>query len=368
MEDTKPLNSELYTRLQRNVSTVKIANTGERFVSTVKRGLNGRPKELVSQTGEYYRVCCPFCKDTRHRLWVNHRYGVVDASTRSKNTHLAICYNESCLQHPARRQQFENMIFVGMNWAHRKSVVVDRGASQEDKVRTVDPPGVLIPVDQLDVASSAVSYLVGRGYDPVELGQKFNVSYCEFADARYPAAEGRIVASLMVDGQLVGWQCRYVGDVDWKSAGFAKYYTRPGMPKRLMLYNYDQAKNFPLVVLTEGITDVWSVGPQAVALLGKKLHSAQERILWQTWGHGTLVVMLDADARSEAEDIVRRLGPKFSRGVVPVYLDGVDPGELDREFVWDIINNEMKNSGYEMVKTNVEVSNDRQAISRSPQE
>jgi hypothetical protein len=363
MEVAKPLNPELYTRLQRNVSTVVIANPGERFVSTVKLGINGRPKELVSQSGEYYRACCPFCKDTRHRLWINHRYGVIDEATRNKNTHLAICYNEDCLHHPARRRQLENMIFTGMNWAHRKSVTVSRGVSQEDKVRVVEPPGMLIPVDQLDPESPAVAYLISRGYDPVELGQRFNVSYCEFADSRYPASEGRIVAALMMDDQLVGWQCRYVGDIDWKSSGVSKYYTRPGMPKRLMLYNYDQAKAFPLVVLTEGVTDVWAVGPQAVALLGKKLHPSQERLLWQTWGHGTLVIMLDADAHEEITSLVNRLAPKFSGGVVPVYLEGADPGDLDREFIWDIITTKLKQSGYKMVRTDVQISDDGPTVS-----
>jgi hypothetical protein len=151
-----------------------------------------------------------------------------------------------------------------------------------------------------------------------------------------------------MDGELVGWQCRYIGDIDWKKAGFAKYYTRPGMPKRLMFYNYDQAKKYPLVVLTEGISDVWAVGPQAIAMLGKKLHASQERLLCSTWGKGLVVLLLDPDAKSETDDLVARLEHKFTGGVVPIYLTEQDPGELDRDAIWAIITHELKSRNYEM--------------------
>jgi hypothetical protein len=347
-----PLNLELYKRLQRNFGKVLIANPGEGFVSTVHRGLDGRPKQQVAHSGEYYRVCCPYCKDTRSRLWVNHKFGAFDENTRSKNTHLAICYNENCLSHPARRQRFENAIFRGMNWSQRKAVVVQRGSTQDDGLRAVSPPGTLVPVNQLADDHKVSEYLRSRGYDPVELGEHFHVAYCEFAEPRYPAAADRIVASVVMDGQLVGWQCRYIGDIDWKQAGFAKYYTRPGMPKRLMFYNYDACKEYPLVVLTEGISDVWSVGPQAIAMLGKKLHMSQERLLCDTWGHGLLVILLDPDARDETDKLVQRLEHKFARGVVPIYLEGQDPGDLDRDTIWAIISAELESRGYEMYAVN----------------
>jgi len=342
------LNPELYRRLQKNFGNVLIANPGEGFVATVRRGLDGRPKQQIAHSGEYYRVCCPYCKDTRNRLWVNHKFGAFDENTRSKNTHLAICYNENCLTHPAQRQRFENAIFLGMNWSQRKAVVVQRGSTHDDTLRVVSPPGTLVPVNQLADGHKVSAYLRSRGYSPEELGTSFHVDYCEFAEPKYPAAADRIVASVVMDGQLVGWQCRFIGDIDWKRAGMAKYYTRPGMPKRLMFYNYDQAKNYPLVVLTEGISDVWAVGPQAVAMLGKKLHASQERLLCDTWGEGVLVVMLDPDARDETDKLVQRLESKFAGGVVPVYLDEQDPGDLDRDVIWSIISEELKSRNYQM--------------------
>jgi hypothetical protein len=346
--DPAPLNSELYRRLQKNVGNVVVANSGESFIATTRRGLDGSPRQHISHSGEYYRVCCPYCRDTRHRLWVNHRFGVFDENTRSKNTHLAICYNENCLAHPATRQRFENAIFRGMNWAQRKAVAVKQGEAQEEELKVVSPPGTLVPVNQLPTDHKVVAYLQTRGYSPEELGEQFHVAYCEFSDSRYPAAADRIVASVVMDGQLVGWQCRFIGDIDWKQAGIAKYYTRPGMPRRMMFYNYEQAKQYPLVVLTEGISDVWAVGPQGVAILGKHLHHMQERLLCETWGNGTLIVMLDPDAKDEVDNIVHRLEHKFAGGVIPVYLEGCDPGDLDREVIWEHISEELRARNYEM--------------------
>ena len=79
MDDTpRPLNPTLYDRLVREFGSVIIANEGEAYIPAL-RSMSIREGERNSPAvayGEYYRVCCPFCGDGRHRLWVNHRFGV----------------------------------------------------------------------------------------------------------------------------------------------------------------------------------------------------------------------------------------------------------------------------------------------------
>src|SRR4051794_18793914 len=65
----------------------------------------------VDHFGEQYRVCCPFCPDTRKRLYINHRWGLFDERTRSKNLWLAKCYNEDCLKCSLRRRSLYNDVF-----------------------------------------------------------------------------------------------------------------------------------------------------------------------------------------------------------------------------------------------------------------
>ena len=62
---------ELYFKLKKLFGQVHVNNRGVGMV--MRPSSNGeRPTSIVN--GEYYRVCCPFCKETRHRLYINHRW------------------------------------------------------------------------------------------------------------------------------------------------------------------------------------------------------------------------------------------------------------------------------------------------------
>ncbi len=73
-----PLNPDLFEALAASFGTVLIANEGER-ARVDYRPSWGSPKGQVrlkavrTVSGEYYRVDCPFCTDTRKRLWINHQ-------------------------------------------------------------------------------------------------------------------------------------------------------------------------------------------------------------------------------------------------------------------------------------------------------
>ena len=348
----KPLNPTLYERLSREFGLVMIANQGEAYIPAL-RAMSIREGERNAPAvayGEYYRVCCPFCNDARHRLWVNHRFGVYDDVQRSKNLHLAICYNEGCISSAARRHQFENMVYGGINWRRRRDTMVHAGGEEVPiSLSAVDPPGSLIRLRDLPPQHAAILYLEERGYDINELDSVFNISYCEVARPEYPTATNRIVAPVHLHGKLVGWQCRYIGAANWNYTGIPKYYTRPKMPKRRILYNYDVAARHYPVVLVEGATDVWSVGPQAVAVFGKSLHEMQARLMSETWSGGTAVIMFDSDASKEIAAVTERLLPVMSGGVVPVQLPaGKDPADFDRDTIWEIIHNSARECGVQL--------------------
>ena len=92
---TSPLQPELYRRLESRLGPVIIANEGEELVGWAATDpCTGRPRLEVIMPGEYYRVSCPFCTDTRHRLYVNHRWGLWVPELRTDNLWLAHCFNE----------------------------------------------------------------------------------------------------------------------------------------------------------------------------------------------------------------------------------------------------------------------------------
>jgi len=92
------------------------------------------------------------------------------------------------------------------------------------------------------------------------------------------------------------------------------------------------------VVVCEGVTDVWKVGPPAVSLFGKVASAEQQQLLIRHWGHGRLYVLLDADADAEAKKLVGTLGRLFRKGAGMVQLPrNTDPGGLPRGTVWSFI-------------------------------
>ena len=87
-------------------------------------------------------------------------------------------------------------------------------------------------------------------------------------------------------------------------------------------------------VICEGVTDVWRVGRNAVALFGKHCSPAQLEVMKALWGFsGSAVVCLDGDARKDAGHLVNQLRKEkvFPRGVGIAELPEIyDPAALER--------------------------------------
>lgn len=339
---------ELYNILRNNFQGgVRIANQGEGCTQSSSWRQDGTLFTSIHHSGEYYRVNCPFCRDTRYRLWINHMYGQSDANGRSMKF-LATCYNdERCLDDYENRRKLDRIIFGFRNVSERR---IPFGLNQGEwidpsQMVKAEPPGQVIPMSQLARSMPdhpAVQYLVHqRRYSLASL-DRYEIGFCTYAP-RYPAAAGRIIFPIRMNRELVGWQARYIGTTDWRHT--PKYYGLPGMRKRLMLYNYDNAKDKPFVVMVEGVTDVHVVGDTSVGLLGKNMSIYQSTMALSTWTGKPFILLLDPDARDEMRSTVENL---ISNGVVvvEVYLpDGYDCGDYDRRTIWNIIHTQTRARG-----------------------
>jgi hypothetical protein len=140
-----------------------------------------------------------------------------------------------------------------------------------------------------------------------------------------------------------------VGEADWKATGIPKYYGRPGMAKRLLLYNYDIARNWPFVVVVEGATSVWRIGGPAIALLGKTMSSRQQMIIQETWAGKLVFLILDPDARDEMEGILADMTRLQRVRVVPIYLPaGTDPDNYEHGTIVSVIRTQARTLGIEL--------------------
>lgn len=334
---TTALNPSLYRTLVRVFGQVTIANEGQGFHGHVLPTADGRQSLQVRAAGEYYRVCCPWCHDTRKRLWINHYYGQMGPDNRPL-IHLAHCFNDDCLASWERRKALADRLLGMPNARERREPAPLNPASDDGPTAAFEPPGDVQPLASLPPSHPAVRYMVSRRYTP-EMVQAFEIGYIVRAVPKYRLAQDRIYFPIRMHGQLVGWQTRYIGDIDWKAAGIPKYYSLPGFKKSRVLYNFDTAVNYAFVVPVEGPADAQRAGGPAVALLGKTLSATQRSLLIQHWPGKPIVFVLDPEAKEEMQGIVFDLAmERRTAPVIAVELPGTaDPGDWETGPLWDFI-------------------------------
>ena len=150
------------------------------------------------------------------------------------------------------------------------------------------------------------------------------MQFCELSVGAQPNPSRRLVIPIYdADERLAGWQARYVGDCPPE---VPKYLSCKGMRKSQLLYGLPEARSRSgPVVIVEGPTDVWRLGPGAVALFGKDMSLPQRQLLDQHLPGRHVVVMLDRDAQDNAAELQRTL---LNRGRVAV-LAGLPDGRDD---------------------------------------
>ena len=207
-----PLCPGLYDLLHREFGDITIANEGEEVVIAGKRwnATEGRTEWDIIQPGEYYRVDCPYCGDSRKRLWFHYCYGQRDEDGHTANW-LAICYNEGCLSGRDRRavenrQDLEIRLFnAEMSTGDRNHLLATRAGRKNDDGPLVEVtlPGKVTTLDALPSEHEAVRYIEDRGYDAAKLGRKYGLCYCrkafEFSQVAEPDHHSHR------DGRSAGW-------------------------------------------------------------------------------------------------------------------------------------------------------------------
>lgn len=335
-----PLCRELHSKLTQKFGKVRISSEGHSFQSRMRKIGREIRKEIINP-GEYYCVNCPFCNDSRNRLWINHTF--------AEHPWMAVCYNETrCMDGPFGKENRIELYKIIFDGASRVVLPVIKGIEIEPTkpLEAVSFPGDITFLNDLPEQHVARQYLEIRGYDSLELALLYDIGVCTkvYNKIHYPLVN-RLFIPVSMDGKLVGWQGRYVGDLDWKTTSIQKYFNLRGMSKKDMLYNFDTAKTKDMVVIVEGAADVWRVGPSAVALMGSDMSESQRGIVRQTWSGKPVAVFLDNDASDKAIAIANSLYPFFGSKVFPVLTDHKDPGSMSRDEIWRTINLQLESRG-----------------------
>lgn len=336
---TDVLNPDLYKRLQQRFGAVKIHNPGEAMQGSWLSNF-GQNRFQVTHWGEVYGVNCFACTDSRQRLAINHRWGVGPPTGNDKNKfwNMAVCYNENCHERAGFHDELRKQLY-GLYKPPDLSV---KAGKKVEFAQNAELPGLVVRVDELPMDHPANKYLLDRKFNSYKLAELYGVGYCYSSD-NFPMAVGRLIAPFYMNKELVGWQGRYVGELDnWKTV--PKYYTMPGAWPNHVLYDYDTARAVSpdLVLVTEGIFDCWRLGPGSVALLGKLLKGTQGTLLGQ-WKK--VVLILDSDAQKEGKRIKEQLRGKSDVALVTLPA-GEDPATM--EGIWDVIIEQCEMQGMEL--------------------
>lgn len=346
------LNPVLYRKLKRHCGAVRVSNGGEAFAGRRVSTADRQTRVLIEQAGEYYLVCCPYCNDTRFRLYVNHMFGKQDRTGRKMNF-LAICYNEYCM---AKQDNLEDFIETLSDTGPIEDVPVRKGVLLPEEAREVMWPGPYKNLTELDDDHRACGYVASRGFDPAQVGRLYGVSYC--TDSHFYLARRRIIIPVFEGGKLRGWQARYVGELPWKDKSCKrnlppKYWSCPNSKFRSRcVYNWDRMRQWQTGVVVEGPTDVWRFGAMSGCIFGNTVTDHQRRKIMAVFKKRTLVLLLDPEeygARSTRRAV--RLFEKAMPGrFCALQLPrGTDPGSLGREFLRDWVRSEAADRGVRVV-------------------
>ena len=310
---------------------------------TIEQLLRKRFGDVKPTGGDELRVSCPFCDNggKKYKMWVNpFKYNGI--------YHCWSCDKAGSVKNLLGTSDF----------------VVQKKQEKVPDTFETPSPGTVIDIAEVSKDNDAYKYLTStreRTFDPKYLTDTFGVKYCskgrkfKLRSTEFNTANS-LVFPIWMNGDVAGWQARLIYDPDklddtfCAALGFPKedgkwnrppkYFTNPGIKKTQILYNFDLARRYPMVVLTEGVFDVFAVGPSAVAALGKDYHDNQISLIKTYWDHA--IILLDPEDKTAKAR--RRLVKELS-GTIKVTEVNLkyysDPGSAPTEEIWRQIHSQI---------------------------
>jgi uncharacterized CHY-type Zn-finger protein len=181
-------------------------------------------------------------------------------------------------------------------------------------------------------------YLIKRKFDPDKLEREWEllgtgpVALLDDIDYSH-----RILAPINYQNAIVSFQTRDITNKA-KSKYMACPKCREVIEHKLILYGLDKCKS-KTVILVEGITDVWRLGPGAVACFGIGWKREQIKLLAETFDR--IIILFDDEPQALASAKQAKAELIFRGKQVVVKTITGDPGDMDQ----DDADHFMKNEG-----------------------
>lgn len=178
------------------------------------------------------------------------------------------------------------------------------------------------PMGTTDLTPRHDSYLESRNFDPEYLERIFELK------GTGPVGEykHRIIAPITLDDTLVSFQGRDITNRD-KLKYKACENVNEAYPHKHTLYGADLAKS-ERVIIVEGITDVWRLGPGAIGTFGTSYTSAQIHMIKKNWKQAFILFDPEPTARKSAHNLGATLAIT-GMSIELLFLEDCDPGDMD---------------------------------------
>lgn len=283
----------------------------------VQTFLNQIGLTVINETGEEVVLYCPF-----------HHNTDTPSFSINKKTGLWQCFNPSC----GKGGRFSSL--TKMLGGKEQSLRDD--TTYDDIINAWDEPergGISVNNIKINYEDSQeleqLSYLISRGYT-VDTLKHFEVGFSK--------KRNRVVIPVRdLSYKVVGLIGRSVDP-----NALIRYVYSNGFPRKMVLFNLQNAKDYNKVIVTEGSLDAMMVHqcgyPNVVATLGSKLSHEQASLLNKYFDDIVLFPDND-DAGRELGDAIMSMCPR--KGIEMVsYPEGIkDPGAMSKEQIMQCINN-----------------------------
>jgi hypothetical protein len=226
---------------------------------------------------------------------------------------------------------------LNIDWETAKALFTRYGgrayyAPEEEEARE-RPSAVKLPVGTSEVTPRHARYLAGRGFTPHVCVEEWGL----LGTGLIGAYKLRIIAPVLYRGNLVSYQGR---DITGKAPLKYKACPEPEevIPHKHLLYGADKVPGHSVVVV-EGVTDVWKLGPGAVATFGIEWTPEQVARLKQ-FSRRFILFDSEPQAQRQARELAGALGAyrgETSLVSLPELKEGEDVGDIPEEKAREII-------------------------------
>ena len=193
----------------------------------------------------WLQLDCPFCGKDSHGWHLGY----------SLEGNFLNCWR--CGHQPIIKTLME---ITGYSFAKCKRILSD---VETVEVKKTKPKGKLvIPKGVGELMPSHIKYLMQRKFDYKDIRQTWKIQGIGLASQ----LSWRIFIPIFYHGKMVSWTTRSISNNKKITRYISASPEEESIPHKSLLYGEDYAKQS--IIILEGPTDVWRIGPGAVATLG----------------------------------------------------------------------------------------------------